>query len=721
MVSLRFALDSTCDKVIQILGLKNESIETVISNVLVNFYGLKISSDLYKEKFSNFCKKARSLELKSLMKIPLMLTASCLVWNEEGDSSNEIQLDKVKSYFITFFYLKLKEITITRAENKYDIVSSFLVQKRQNPNMSLNVPSILLGFQPIIDFIEIVKPVGRLALQDLVSDEPHLVFPRNKLEREIGESKVELALKAGILSQTKAPGLSYQQRVSVSFYHKSIQEFMAALYMTCGDTEALVSFRSHCNTVDMVMELSNMIMFVCGLDPAIGCQLSEHAKNVVNGDVEFIQYREKQDNNYQIKELYRIQCKWFSEMKQNLSYIQHTDCTPTLHVTDVFLDDDSDDDNVSVASELVSMEDNSIVCVYLCSVRRPVHSIIRHLPGCKHLTALYIRYFANTQKVEPLVKVLPQLVQLQCVEYGYSYHGEECSPTDTAIVRAIQHLPSLRSIKLSQITLTDTVTLPPMLETVELFLITNAHFILPSVCECIQLKSIKLESITLTDTVTLPPQLQKVKLRGVHHVRFILPSLPGCPHLSSLHIEYLDIMQDCNLLASVLPQLPYLQFIHYNGFGSDCASAGHVALASVLQHLTQLKHKQYLYYDDELYECGPASDTAVVSALQHLTQLRHIELSRIDLGDGETLLVTPHMTQLQKVKLWLVQMTARRWTEFLSSLHNVHHTVHVTLVNTNIDRDTVNTIHNSPNLTVTKKERGSRTNRVDKIEFHTVQ
>ena len=73
-------------------------------------------------------------------------------------------------------------------------------------------------------------------------------------------------MKAGVLSQAKAPGKSYEEQVSVSFFHKSYQEFMAALYLVCGGTEALTSFRAHCNTVDKVMELSNMIMFVFGLD-----------------------------------------------------------------------------------------------------------------------------------------------------------------------------------------------------------------------------------------------------------------------------------------------------------------------------------------------------------------------------------------------------------------------------------------------------------------------
>ena len=258
MVNLRLGLDSTCDKVVQIQGLKRRSVKTVIKNVLVNFYGFDISSDLYKQKFKHFCANSELPRMKSLLKIPLMLTSACLVWNEEverdgdqGDLDSDVSSciesdddysdsddsscsgsdENTLSYFMTFFYLKLMEITITRAKFKHDIVKSFLSEKQKDGNTSQYIPHILSVFSHITDFFGVIKSIGRLALQDLVSDQTCLVFPIDKLERGIGYSKVELALKAGIISQTKAPGLSFQQRISVTFYHKSIQEFIAALYM----------------------------------------------------------------------------------------------------------------------------------------------------------------------------------------------------------------------------------------------------------------------------------------------------------------------------------------------------------------------------------------------------------------------------------------------------------------------------------------------------------
>ena len=526
MVNLCLALDSLCDKAVQILGLKDASVETVISNVLVHYYGLQLDSPLYEEKFKHFCAQAKLPELKSLMKIPLMLTASCLVWNEESDVSS--------SYFMSLFYLKLMVLTITRAENKHGIVNSFLNQKRQNTNTLSNIPSILLEFDPIIDSLEIIKPVGRLALHDLLSKEPHLVFPKNKLERDIGKSNVEIALKVGILSQSKAPGLSYQQRVSVSFYHKSFQEFTAALYMACGDVEALASFCSKCNTMEKIMELSNIIKFVFGLDTVVSSQLSEHINDVVSHEVDIMQYRRKRENMYNLlgrdhkrdndevarkyERVYMEQYEWLNETAHNLHYTHNTDYKVNHVLKDLYLDGNSKIG--SVASKLVSMKDNNIASVYLDCVdywTDGIRSIIQYLPGCKYLTSLYVVMNHDPYKEvgQMLAYVLPKLFGLQHVTYGFFIPNEQKEATIRVhaadlILVSLYQCTQLKYIQLEGIELTNTVVLAhmPLLETIVLNYVPSYHFILSSVCQCDQLKNIELIDITLTAVV---PQLERVR------------------------------------------------------------------------------------------------------------------------------------------------------------------------------------------------------------------
>ena len=553
MVNLQLGLDSTCDKVVHILGLKGDSIETVISNVLVHFYGLQLTSSVYKERFRYFCEKAKIPLLKSLMKIPLVLTSSCLVWNEECESSGKKYVNYSASYFMTFFCLKQIEITITRAEMKHDAVKSFLRAKRENSCSSVKISGILAVFDYVIDFFEVIKSIGRLALQDLVSEEPRLVFPRHKLEREIGQHKVELALKVGILSQAKAPGLSFQQRVSVSFYHKTMQEFLAALVIAFGDLSAYTLFCRNCNTADKIMELSNVIMFVCGLDPVVGCRLSEHVKNVVNGDADINRYREpqvlKHDKSLctgKVRQLYQMQCRWFSEMKHNMSYTGHTEGKLSFHLSDVSIDRyyNSDRDVVSMTSELMCMEGSSVVSVYLWYVRHPVQSILQHLLDCKYISTLFTSGITDERERELLIQVLPQLVLLQHLTYGYSDDNLQHPPRDTAVVCATRQLPALKWIELRRITLTETVYLAPSLETVVLSTVRHVEFILPSICQCRKMKCLKLSEISLADTVAMTQmtQLETVVLGNVRPAHLILPSLYQCIQLKYIVPENLELI-----------------------------------------------------------------------------------------------------------------------------------------------------------------------------------
>ena len=641
MVDLELGLDTDHDKVIQISGLKRESVGKVFRNILVQFRRLEQDSALYRavqKKLDECCKLST---IDSLTKIPLILTLLCHVWYEEcknsvvGQDGGAGEHGSKTSHFITSLYLRLLKVTIRRSEKKHDDVKKYILEKLRNPPTMQNKPVILsepkgdqTDFRRIIGFFNVIKPIGKLFLEALVK-ETHLHFPKDTIEQDIGPQILDFALKAGIFSLKKASCNSDEEMVSVDF-HKSIQEFIAAFYIACGGEAAFGLFGEHCITIDKVMKLSDVIMFVCGLDPVVGCRLSEHIKNVVNNDADIMQYREKRyqykkRSDYEVdagskkvKELYKGQCKWYSEMKQNLSYIRNTGPIPTLHVTDICLVENRNDwriddvgvDDVRVASELVSMEDNSIVFVYLFEVKHPVGSIIRHLPGCQHLTTLHIGKIKDPQDRKLLAEVLPKLVQLQCVEFSSEYAED-----DTAVVHAIQHLTALRCIKLKW--------------------------------------------ITLIDTVTLPSQLQKVHLEGVKHADHILQSLSGCTGLTSLYVLRLETTKECEVLASVLPRLSHLQFIHYagsagyffyKGYDCPCVSA-----------------------DLEACVCEPADHVyaAVVCALQHLTQLTHIKLSCLYIV--RTLLLTPRMTQLQKLKLERLKMSPEDFVTILKLAPQLTH------------------------------------------------
>ena len=548
-----------------------------------------------------------------------------------------------------------------------------------------------------------ITPAGKLALKDLVSEETHLVFPKYQLERDIGQTLVELALRTGILTQVKAPGLSYQQRVSVNFFHKSIQEFMAAL-VVCGNKQEFDVLCQNCTTVDKVMELSNMIVFVCGLNPVVGSQLSEHVKRVINADTDILQYRESPDyykriqGQIKVDELYKMQCRFFSEMKCSHAHTCDRDQIQNVLTPDIFLDRGSGSDMIEMTKNLLSVENNDILSVYLDSgYRKTDHAlpIIPNLPNCKDLAFLHIS-------------------------------GNEYMDYTVELRSTLQKLAQLKCLYLSDISLTDSVALNdiPKLHTVTMSRVNPEHRILPSLWFCSKLKQIKLEKMTLIDGVTLTRMapLETVSLYDVRCAHFMIQCLPGCTHLTSLDIDFLHSIKDRMILASVLPRLVHLQYIKYcviiPGLRRYDHAAGDVAVVVALKQLSELKcidlegvYKSITFLDFQTGISSRCSHEVDPDCEYGKTNLKSYPWfdsdNNEDIENGEsgpcddgTLQVTSQMKQLEDFKLTRIRMSPKRWSVFVNSLLNVQHTVNVTLCDTDIDTQTVSMINKSPHFKV---------------------
>ena len=440
------------DKVVQILGLLPTSEKKVIEYVLVNFYKLKKETEEFKKKFKRYSSMLEISSLESLVKMPMMLTACCCMWYEEDaysgqsqDTEGRVTIDSPTVHTsMTHTYLSLVDSMIRRADQKCDLRSP-LTQACSLPQT--NIPKILKSFSYIHSFLYALLPLCRLAYTDLVSRETKLVFQKDELEREIGRPLVEIALKVGLISQTKAPGRFHQQNVSVNFYHKSVQEFLAAVHLTCTDTDDI---RSYCTSLDKVMNAANIIMFRIGLDPSFCNDVSKHVKDTVDKDADIQQYRRTLDDSDRVKQLYNTQLQWYRELTHVRTVTGDTSPPPSLHVTDIYLDGHSDSDTVRLTEDLMSANLCRIVSVTLGSVRPPLHGVIHYLPQCRHLTALDI-FMPNTENRALIVAVIPRLTQLDTIQYI----GNLDAVVNVPVVAAILRLTQLRCIRLKWVSLRD--------------------------------------------------------------------------------------------------------------------------------------------------------------------------------------------------------------------------------------------------------------------------
>ena len=432
-LSLTYSQD---DKVVQILGLLPTSEKKVIEYVLVNFYKLKKETEEFKKKFKRYSSMLKISSLESLVKIPMMLTACCCMWYEEDAYSEQskgrkgqVTIDSSTVHTsMTHTYLSLVDSMIRRADQKCDL-RSLLTQACSLPRT--NIPKVLKLFSNIHSFLGALLSLCRLAYTDLVCGETKLVFQKDELETEIGLPLVEIALKVGLISQTKAPGRFHQQNVSVNFYHKSVQEFLAAVHLTCTDTDDI---RSYCTSLDNVMNVANIIRFVIVLDPSFCHNVSKHVMDIVNTDHGIQLYRRTLDSDHlgRVVLLYRTQCEWYRELTHVRTVTGDTSPPPSLHVTDIYLDDDSD--TVRLTGDLMYSNCDTIVSVTLDSVRHLLHGVAQLLPQCPHLSALYIGYMSNTENHAQMVAVIPRLTQLDTVRY---YGGGAAVEEDT--IRYVGH------------------------------------------------------------------------------------------------------------------------------------------------------------------------------------------------------------------------------------------------------------------------------------------
>ena len=444
------------DHIVTVSGLSPYSVAKVLENILIRFYGLKLEE--LKSEFLAYCKKVTDKKLEGIMRMPIMLIAACHLWHKNEAKS----FDSEQSFSKTHLYLSLLDLMIQNAARKQCKQG----RVEQNPTLSLltesdrdqissthpGLPEIVKTFDHVSHFIDMLLPFCELAFTDLMSAETKLVFNKGQLERQLGKSHVDLAHRLGLISQaTVRSDIGRPQNVSVSFYHKSVQELLAAMYMTCGNRDAVTRLCGYCSTLENVMETANVTMFVVGLDPSLGCRICEHMTNIVNRDPGITEYRRTLDRSARVVQLYGTQCEWYRELTLSRTMTGDTSPPPSLHVTDICLDNDIDSDAVRLTGDLMSANLGTILSVTLGWVYIPLHGVTRYLPQCPHLTALFISHRYNKEDHGLLAAVIPRLTQLTTVRYD----GRLSVADDRAAVAAVMSLTQLVRIELEWVSLGD--------------------------------------------------------------------------------------------------------------------------------------------------------------------------------------------------------------------------------------------------------------------------
>ena len=223
------------DVLVEITGFSREEREAFMSRML----GSETEAKELRRHLSHE-------NLEDLASVPLLLLFFCTLWKTSKLSS----FPETK----TKLHLAIVQHVVCYSQGKHSPARFFKVQ----------------------DVKEILSEIGKVALECLLKDDH--VFEYDQLSAAI---LCKESLITGLLQVIKYTE-NLRPAVMVSFIHKSIQEFLAAWYITyrCVPEGNLGGIEEHAPTLEDCIALENVFQFICGLSDDGAVKVLEHLMSV---------------------------------------------------------------------------------------------------------------------------------------------------------------------------------------------------------------------------------------------------------------------------------------------------------------------------------------------------------------------------------------------------------------------------------------------------------
>ena len=216
----------------------------------------KSQAALYIDKILNAYKKALKHDtittfidnhkLWDIFRVPLLLNFLCMLY-----MSNVQLSDKV-----TLLFTNVIQLTIGKQKLK---------DMKLKSGSSANTPLECYKSE--------LMSLGELGLSGLTGENTQTAFNKQKVMDTVGESGLKLGLLQMVKSQDPTGPVLYQ------FPHKSIQEFVSAVYIANSD-QGLNTLLEYLDTLIKVYDHQLLVMFVCGLNPSSGQRLIQKIQDI---------------------------------------------------------------------------------------------------------------------------------------------------------------------------------------------------------------------------------------------------------------------------------------------------------------------------------------------------------------------------------------------------------------------------------------------------------
>ncbi|XP_060587132.1 uncharacterized protein LOC132742684 isoform X2 [Ruditapes philippinarum] len=623
---------------------------------------LNVGRHAYK-KPRDCSEKLKEKSLKSLKQVPIMLQQLICLWFDG-------KLDKTSRCAI---YTGMLEVVFTWNDMKTTGTSTRLMKGTQK----VNLPHYLEDKSKFKLNSHFIYDVSQLAYKTLFN------CPKNKSlafdicmfdELETSGELRENCLRLGIITEDECPSLSLSEPPSslFSFIHKSMQEFLAAVYIginyntkigasdSTGNVELAKKLLNEvfqkCSTVNDILEQSNVVIMLCGLEPRLATPVSKYIYDTVSEDSRVEEYRRTISSDIYMDHSYitDIQKLMFESMKE-VNAVYSVESNPAFYIGDLVIDNRENCDIVCSSIDQKQIAPDSVMSINVNYTYTENVKFTNYLPMFQHLEKLEIKNgFENqrlirTQSQSTQINTGKQIAEinscvaetikvntskLKCLSFGSdSYDTDEYYPVYKTVVSYLPRMINLVAISMSHITMShdDTTTFCNFLEGTSH--LEQIHLVYVN-CEC----------------------------KNQHEV-----NLSKHQQLHYLHLEHSIRMIDADTSN--------LEIFIFNAL-KDSNYEKIFDIITESNKLKELKLYGNYFSVSQLYNANITKRLVRVLPLLH--SLSKLKLCYCRLTDN--IIQSPfEMKTLKHIKLWNVKMSLTTWQKFVDSLPSIPHTLNVSL------------------------------------------
>ncbi|XP_053383171.1 uncharacterized protein LOC123541325 [Mercenaria mercenaria] len=382
---------------IVLTGFDNTSVNNMIDKTV------PILNDIFhKEEKSENCKnELDEYSFKDIRHIPIMLQQLICLWFD----------GKLYETSKCVIYTRMLDLVFVWHDKHFPTDPLFKTVKEisESSRAMEELPDIFteLSTEMCMSYTYLIQIMSELAYETTFNKKPSLTFDPSTFEQlKMSDKARDCCLKLGILTKEIRPSLSASEchKLSFSFVHTSVHEFLAAMYIAIkfNSTKRGKAITSEicrqflkdvfkCRTVDDIFEQANILIMLCGFEPKIASSLSKYVYDICSSDGLFLEYRENIENqSTHYKRVSDIQQFIQNSMKE--VEVRKKDIKPMFYLGDIVVDENTVGGYVSANLDKEYMFSDTVLSfrINIQSNAQYLGKIFKYIPKCRQLEAVCI-------------------------------------------------------------------------------------------------------------------------------------------------------------------------------------------------------------------------------------------------------------------------------------------------------------------------------------------